>query len=74
QHTGEIIIPSNGDKIDLQAKYTPNEKERSVDVEIPISEDLALLLPASSKFKVKHGGRIRYAKSEDLRSLIKSKS
>ncbi|MBC7113681.1 MAG: MBL fold metallo-hydrolase [Candidatus Methanomethyliales bacterium] len=72
QHTGEIIIPSNGDKIDLQAKCTSNEGEKSV--EIPISEDLAILLPASTKVKVKLRGKIKYAKSEDLKSLAKNAS
>ena len=73
QHTGEIIIPANGDKIDLQAKYAPNEKGKVVDVEVPISEDLVILLPASSKLKVRHRGRIKYAKGTDLRTLINSK-
>ncbi|TDA37792.1 MAG: hypothetical protein DSO08_05085 [Candidatus Methanomethylicota archaeon] len=72
QHTGEIIIPSNGDKIDLQAKCTSDEAEKSV--EIPISEDLAILLPASTKVKVRLNGKIKYAKSEDLKSLARNAS
>ena len=70
QHAGKIIIPSNGDRIDLQAKYAAGESAKSV--EVPISKDLSILLPSSTKVKIKHRGKVRYAKSEDLRSLTKN--
>lgn len=72
QYAGEIMIPSNGDKIDLQAKYTVPETNKSV--EIPLSQDLKILLPPSIQVKIKHKGKIRYAKSEDIRSLVKNQS
>ncbi len=72
QYAGEIIIPSNGEKINLQAKYMTVEAEKSV--EIPLSKDLAILLPMSAQVKVKHRGKVKYIKSEDLRPLSKNSS
>ncbi|MGQ9759219.1 MAG: MBL fold metallo-hydrolase [Candidatus Methanomethylicaceae archaeon] len=70
QYSGEIIIPSNGDKIDLQTKHSTPETEKSV--EIPISQNLKIILPSSTQVKIKHKGKIKYAKSEDIRSLTKN--
>jgi predicted metal-dependent RNase len=62
QHVNEIIIPSNGDIIDLQ--LTPRE------LELPITKDFSIILPQYTKIKIKYKGEIRYINSSDINSII----
>ncbi|MDD1764647.1 MAG: hypothetical protein LUQ46_01370, partial [Candidatus Methanomethyliaceae archaeon] len=69
QHAGKIIIPANGDRIDLEHPPPPVESERNVEVQI--SQNTALVLPRTASFRVKHMKKDRYMRAEDLRSLVK---
>jgi len=70
QHAGKIIIPANGDRIDLEHPPPPAESERNV--EVPIAQNTTLVLPRTASFRVKYMKKDRYMKAEDLRSLVKS--
>lgn len=69
QHAANIVIPSNGDKVDLSPRTT--FKETSRDVDLQLSKNTSLILPKDISLRVKHMGKIKYMKTEDLRSLIR---
>jgi predicted metal-dependent RNase len=68
QYAGKIIIPSNGDRIDFEHPAPPAEAERNV--EVPIAQNTALVLPRTASFRVKHMKKDRYMRAEDLKSLV----
>ncbi|MCS7098501.1 MAG: MBL fold metallo-hydrolase [Candidatus Methanomethyliaceae archaeon] len=69
QYTNNIIIPSNGDVIELSSNQVIIN---SKDLEIPISNELSMMLPNNMKVKIKHKGIVKYVKGEDLKSIFKS--
>lgn len=72
QYTKNIIIPSNGDVIEISKNQISIEENSNRDLEVPITQELSMLLPLNTKIKVKHKGNIKYLRSEDLKSILKS--
>jgi predicted metal-dependent RNase len=70
QYAGRIVIPSNGQKIDLE--QPSKVEETPADIEIPVSGNTSMVFPKSFCIRVKHMGRERYMKAQDLRSIVKS--
>jgi mRNA degradation ribonuclease J1/J2 len=70
QYAAEIIIPANGDKIDLSYPAMAKESERSVD--FPVTPNTSLVLPREISLRVRHMGKDKYMKVEDLKSLIRN--
>jgi hypothetical protein len=70
QHTGEIIIPANGDRIDLEKPAQINLPQSNVD--IPISAVTSLVFPRSVSLRVRHMGKDRYMRVDDIKSLTRS--
>jgi len=69
QYAGKILIPSNGERIDLAHPSAAEKAER--EVELPVTRSTSILLPTSASLRVKHMGRDRYMNASDLRSIIK---
>jgi len=70
QHAGEIVIPSNGDRIDLE--QPPQYAESDRNVELQIAQNTSLVLPKALSIRVRHMGKDKYMKTEDIRSLVKN--
>ncbi|MEM4656978.1 MAG: MBL fold metallo-hydrolase RNA specificity domain-containing protein [Candidatus Methanosuratincola sp.] len=71
QHTGEIIMPSVGETVDLE--HRPVSSTQDVHVEVPISQSTSIIVPKSFSMRVKHHGKERFMRAEDIRSLINTK-
>jgi len=69
-YAGEIIIPSNGDRIDLGRPAVVEETASEVDV--PLTPNTSLILPKDLCLRVRHMGKDRYMKAQDIRSVAKS--
>jgi len=72
QYAAEIIIPSNGERIDFSHSTITKAFERSKSMDIPVSSNTSLILPRDVSLRVCHMGREKYMKVDDLKSLIKS--
>lgn len=72
QYAKNIAIPSNGDLIELSRDGISIEEGSDKDLEVPITQDLSIILPSNAKIKVRHRGTIKYVKSDDLKSMMKS--
>ncbi|MCQ8892466.1 MAG: MBL fold metallo-hydrolase [Candidatus Methanosuratincola sp.] len=71
QHTGEIIMPSVGETVDLE--HRPLSSTQEVHVEVPISQSTSIIVPKGFSMRVKHHGKERFMRAEDIRSLLNSK-
>jgi hypothetical protein len=69
-YAGEIIIPSNGDRIDLGQPATIEAQENNV--ELPLTTNTSLILPRNLSLKVKHMGKDRYMKVDDIKAIMKA--
>lgn len=68
----QILIPSNGDRIDLE--YPMKAAETPEDVEIPLTTNTSLVFPKDFCMKVKHMGKDRFMKAQDLRAAVRGQS
>ncbi|MDH5806136.1 MAG: MBL fold metallo-hydrolase [Candidatus Methanomethylicaceae archaeon] len=72
KYAKNIIIPSNGDVIEISKNQVSIEENSNKDLEVPLTQGLSIFLPQNTKIKIKHEGTIKYVKSENLKSIIKS--
>jgi len=69
QYAGRVVIPSNGERIDLLQPAVLQESDH--DVEIPLAQTTSLIMNKDASLKVRHMGREKYMRAADLRSLVR---
>lgn len=71
QHAGSIVIPANGERVDLKNPVATTRQSNDGVVEVPISGSTSIMLQRGSSVRVRHMGRERFMKADDLRSLAR---
>lgn len=71
QHAGEIIIPSVGETVDLGRRDVAASQE--VHIELPVSQSTSIVIPRGFSMRVKHRGKEKFMRAEEIKSLLNSR-